>query len=154
MKFVEEGSMRSLTAGLARQAMVAGTMGVLLIAALAASPNFDHRTLTASASFDKPIPTRAIVIADAPPAPLPQAAKATAVKPTIAASKPAATARVHIAATEAQPRPRPADHPQQVATAANPAPDPAAEPPFDLRKRLFAPVSFVRDNVVRLISWP
>jgi len=151
--------MRSLTAGLARQAMVAGTMGVLLIAALTASPNVDHRVLTASAAFDKPIPTRAIVIADAaPPAPAPQPARAVAAKPSLAAPKPMAT-HVHLAASEATPRPRPAERAPQATAAANVPPenvpaDPPAEPRFDLRKRLFAPVSFVRDNVARLMSWP
>lgn len=147
--------MRSLTAGLARQAMVAGTMGAILIAALTASPNFDRRVSTANASFDKPIPTRAIVIADAPPAPSPRPAKMTVVKPTATAPKPVAAARIHITATGASPRPRPADPaPQVVAAAYAPQPEPRADSPFNFGKRLLVPVNFVRDNFVRLISWP
>ena len=148
-KFVEEGSMRSLTAGLARQAMVAATMGVLLIPALMASPNSDRRVPTV-ANIDKPIPTRAIVIADAPPAPTLLSVKPAAnAKP--AAPKPLVAARVRSAIAPA-PRPRPTDSAPQVVAAAFVAPAPEAERPFDLRKQLFAPVGFVRDNVARLMS--
>jgi hypothetical protein len=132
--------------------MVAATMGVLLIAALMASPNGNRRAPTALASLDKPIPTRAIVIADAPPAPSFQSAKPIANAKPATAAKPVAGAHVHLAAAPA-PHPRPADPaPQVVAALVAPAPEP--ERSFDIRKRLFAPVSFVRDNVARLMSWP
>lgn len=145
--------MRSLTAGLARQAMVAATMAILLIPALMASPNVIRRVPTTLASLDKPILTRAIVIADAPPPPSFQAVKPVAnTRVAMTTPKPVATARVHLAAAPA-PRPRPADPAPQVVAAAFVAPAPEAERPFDLRKRLFAPVGFVRDNVARLMSW-
>ncbi len=144
--------MRSLTAGLARQAVVAVAMGALLILGVTASPNSDRRAPIA-VNLDKPIQTRAIVIADAAPAPSFQSARAAAnVKPAPAAPKsvattpkPIAMARVHIAATPT-PSQRPADLAPQAA--------PEVERPFDLRKRLFAPVNFVRDSVARLMSWP
>jgi hypothetical protein len=142
--------MRSLTAGLARQAMVAATMGVLLIPALMASSNSDRRVPTV-ASIDKPIPTRAIVIADAPPAPTLPSVKPAPMAKSAAAPKPMA---VHVrSAIAPAPRPRPTDSAPQVVAAAFVPPAPEADRPFDLRKQLFAPVGFVRDNVARLISW-
>ena len=142
--------MRSLTAGLARQAMVAATMGVLLIPALMASPNSDRR-IPIVASIDKPIPTRAIVIAEAAPtAPPVQPVKlAPTAKPAPMLKSVAARVRSAIAPA---PRPRPTDSTPQVVAAAFVAPAPETERPFDLRKQLFAPVGFVRDNVARLMS--
>lgn len=144
--------MRSLTAGLGRQAMVAATMGVLLIPALMASPNSDRRPPTV-ASIDKPIPTRAIVIAEAPPAPTLQSLKPAANAKPAAGPKPIVAARAR-SVVAAAPRPRSTDSAPQVVAAAfvAPAPAPEAERPFDLRKQLFAPVGFVRDNVARLMS--
>ena|SRR5579872_105601 len=133
--------MRSLTAGLARQVMVAAAMGALLISGLGAQRNESHRQ-TATQAFDLPIPTRAIVIAG----PAPAAAKSAPAAKSSAAARPAT--RPHVAAAETQ---RPLATPVVAAAYVAPAPE-AAEPPFNLRKRLFAPVGFVRDNVVRLIS--
>jgi hypothetical protein len=158
MEFVGEGSMRSLTAGWARQAVVAAAMGPLLIAALMASPDI-ARHAPAAASLDKPIPTRAIVIAEAPPALSSPAAKPTPLaKARLAAPapKPIAAAGVRpIVAPAPRPRPAAADLAPQVVAAAYvaPAPEPEPQRPFDLRKQLFAPVGFVRDNVARLMSW-
>ncbi len=140
--------MRSLTAGLVRQAMVAAAMAVLLFAGLSAQPG-EPRRAAATATLEKPIATRAIVIAEAPTAE-PAAVKPPPAVTLASASKPA---RQRLAAAPS-PRPRPADPaPQQVVAAAYVAPAPQADRPFDLRKRLFAPVGFVRDNVARLISW-
>ena len=143
--------MRSLTAGLARQAMVAATMAVLLIPALMASPNVIRRVPTTLASLDKPIPTRAIVIAEAPPAPTLQSLKPAANAKPAAGPKPIVAARAR-SVVAAAPRPRSTDSAPQVVAAAFVAPAPEAERPFDLRKQLFAPVGFVRDNVARLMS--
>jgi translation initiation factor IF-2 len=139
--------MRSLTAGLARQAMVAVTMGALLIAGLSASWGGRHAP-AASASIDQPIPTRAIVIAEAPPSPAqaPLVKPAPAAKPTTSKSAPR-----HLAAAPF-PRPRPADPAPQVVAAAYVGPAQQTDRPFDLKKQLFAPVGFVRDNVARLMS--
>ena len=140
--------MHSLTAGLARQVTVAGVMGLLLIAGLSVSSDGVRRASRADASLDKPIPTRAIVIADAAPV---EAAPIVLIKPTPVSkpisSKPAA--RPHLAAT---PLPRPHDLATQVVATAYVGPAQPADRPFDLRKQLFAPVGFVRDNVARLIS--
>ncbi len=135
--------MRSVTAGLARQVLVAVAMSALLIAGLSVRPSGGVRA-PASAAAEKPIATRAIVTAEAPPvAPAKRAAAKLA-----AAAKPAARLRL-VAPT---PRPRPADPAAKVVAAAYvpPAPEPSAP---SLKKRLFAPIGFVRDNVARLISW-
>lgn len=133
--------MRSVTAGLARQVLVAVAMSALLIAGLSVRPGV--RGPAASVGIEKPIATRAIVTAEAPPlAP----AKRAAAKP--AAAKPAARLRL-VAPT---PRPRPADPAAKVIAAAYVPPTPEPSAP-SLKKRLFAPIGFVRDNVARLISW-
>ena len=134
--------MRSVTAGLARQVLVAVAMSALLIAGLSVRPGGVGRA-PANASAEKPIPTRAIVTAEAPPAaPIkrPPAMKlASATKPGGRLPAPA-------------PPPRPADPATKVVATAYVAPAPQPETP-SLKKRLFAPVGFVRDNVARLISW-
>ncbi|HLH48126.1 MAG TPA: hypothetical protein VKV96_02190 [Roseiarcus sp.] len=134
--------MRSVTAGLARQVLVAVAMSALLIAGLSVRPS--GARVPVGAAAEKPIATRAIVTAEAPPA---APAKRAAVK-LAAAAKPAARLRL-VAPT---PRPRPTDPAAKVIAAAYvpPAPEPSAP---SLKKRLFAPIGFVRDNVARLISW-
>jgi outer membrane biosynthesis protein TonB len=139
--------MRSLTASLARQGAVALAMGALLGAALSTRSSDDHRASATSPDLDKPILTRAVMTATAPP----PAQVSAPVKP-IAATKPVSARPRVAAAPSPPPRPaaEPAPEPTPVAYAA-----PAAQPePQSLKKRLLAPITFVRDSFARLISWP
>jgi hypothetical protein len=145
--------MRSLTAALARQIVVAAALSALLIAAVTSQRSDDHRALAASQSADAPIFTRAIVTAAAPP--LAQSApigKAPIVTRASAAHSACAAPCTRIAAAQGRPRPvaDPTPEPVNLASIA-----PAAQtdpPPPSLKKRLFAPVGFIRDNVARLIE--
>jgi hypothetical protein len=140
--------MRSLTASLARQGAVALAMGALLGAALSTRSSDDHRASATGPDVDRPILTRAIMTATAPP-PAPQVS--APVKP-VAAAKPV-VAHPRVAAAPSPP-PRPAAEPASEATpVADAAPAPQPDPP-SLKKRLLAPITFVRDSVARLISWP
>ncbi|HLJ72032.1 MAG TPA: hypothetical protein VKU03_11995 [Roseiarcus sp.] len=130
--------MRSVTAGLARQVVVAVAMSALLIAGLSVRPSGGARP-PANAAAEKPIATRAIVTAEAPPA-----------APVKRAAAKLAAARLRLVAPT--PRPRPADPAAKVIAAAYVPPGPEPSAP-SLKKRLFAPIGFVRDNVARLISW-
>jgi hypothetical protein len=166
--FVRRGAMRRLPAGLARQSLVATGMSVFVIAAaIAARPGHDQAAVATNDILEKPILTKAIVTAAAQPQPAPiatlepepasAAAEPTAaiaqLTPTIKPASPKKAARQACAAPCAKIGPTPrarAAAPVIVATA---APAPQADPPSpSLRKRLFAPVGFIRENVVRLIQ--
>jgi hypothetical protein len=141
--------MRSLTASLARQGAVALALGALLGAALSTRSSDDHRASATSPDLDKPILTRAVMTATAPP---PPAAQVSAPVKPVTPTKPV-VARPRVAAAPSPP-PRPATEPAPEATpVAFAAPAAQPEPP-SLKKRLLAPITFVRDSVARLISWP
>jgi hypothetical protein len=170
--FVRRGAMRSLPAGLARQSLVAAGMSAFVIAAaIAARPGHDQTFVAASDIVEKPILTTAIVTAAAQPqtipivAPEPEPASAAA-DPTLAApqltpmikpSSPKKAARQACGAPCAKVAPTPHTRAASSATpvvVATIAPTSQADPPSpSLRKRLFAPVGFIRENVVRLIQW-
>jgi hypothetical protein len=158
--------MRRLPAGLARQGLVATGMSVFVIAAaIAARPGHDQAAVAANDILEKPILTTVIVTAAAQPqtapiaAPGPEAASAASdpttatpqLTPTIKPSTPKKAARQACAAPCAKPTAHArAAAPVVVATA---APAPQADPSSpSLRKRLFAPVGFIRENVARLIQ--
>src|ERR1700722_12726548 len=145
--------MRSLTAGLARQIVVAAALSALLIAGVGAQRSDDHRASPASQGADT-IFTRAIVTAAAspPPQPTPMAKAPTA--PKASAAHPAcAPPCAHIVLAQAA-HPRPvADPTPEPVNLASIAPTAQTDPPpLSLTKRLFAPVGFIRDNVARLIA--
>jgi hypothetical protein len=146
--------MHSVTAGLARQVLVAAALSALVLGAAVGARQSEDRHAVASESVDKPILTRAIVFADA----LSQALPLPVIRPPAlskAASRLACAPSCPHPAAGLAPRPRPvadaAAKPADVASAA-PAPSPQFDPP-SLKKRLLAPVGFVRENVARLMAW-
>ena len=164
--------MRSLPAGLARQSLVAAGMSAFVIAAaIAARPGHDLAAVTANDILEKPILTKAIVTAAAQPQTMPIATPEPEL--TSAASDPTPAAPQLTPAIKLPP-PRKAARQACVSPCAKVAPTPharaasstspvivatiaptsQADPPEpSLRKRLFAPVGFIRENVVRLIQW-
>jgi hypothetical protein len=171
---VRRGAMRSLTADLARQSFVAaGLTAFVVAAAIGARPGHDQAALATDGSFDKPILVKAIVSAVAQPQPAPLAAVSepepvvaasqsapTIVPPVPAAKSPAPlkTARQACAASCGKIAAAPRAHPTAPAApapevVASIAPTAQVDSSPSLRKRLFAPVGFIRENVVRLIQW-
>jgi hypothetical protein len=145
--------MDSVTAGLARQVLVAAAMSALVLGAVGLRPNED-RHAAANISEDKPILTRAIVFADALSQALPTpvlkspATPKTASRPACASSP--SCARLAVAsAPHSRSAAEPASKPIDVADT---APSSQSDSP-SLKKRLLAPVGFVRDNVARLRAW-
>lgn len=158
--------MRSLIAGLARQSLVAAGLSALVVAAvLAARPSHNQAAVAADGSLDKPILAKAIVTAAQPAAAAmvatsePQPASAAAsLAPAAKAPELKKPARQACAApcgkAVAAPHPRTVTTAPEPVVVASAAPVQQADPPSpSLRKRLFAPVGFIRQNVVRLIQW-
>ncbi len=147
--------MRSLTAGLARQIVVAAALSALLIAAVSAQRRRRSSRLDGEPGLADTIFTRAIVTAaaPAPPQPTPMAKAPMATKASAAHPACAPPCAHIVLAQVAHPRPvaDPTPEPVNLASIA-----PAAQtdpPPPSLTKRLFAPVGFIRDNVARLMAW-